>query len=316
MRVLVCGSNYGRTYITALAREPRKYQLAGILAQGSQRSLCLAALSGVPLFHSADELPDNIDLACGAMSSAAFPGVLQLLRRGIHVLCEHPYSASSLQKAFALTRKRYLQFHVNGHFVNLPAPQAFVRACRQADGLAAPEFVDVMVTERSLYGALDILLLAMGGRQPLRARLLDRRNKFALLQGTLGRIPLKISVQVSGKTSRDRLADGSPNYLLDMRLTAAFPHGMLTLLSMAGPVVWNATATRAQKGEPLWAELGQRATRTVAELGKERIAANLEALNAIRKSILKGVTPATQQPRHILRVARAWELVGRQLYSD
>ena len=54
MRVLVCGSNYGRTYITALARNPRKYQLAGILAQGSFRSHEVAALSDVSLYHSTD----------------------------------------------------------------------------------------------------------------------------------------------------------------------------------------------------------------------------------------------------------------------
>src|SRR5271165_634351 len=105
MRVLVCGSNYGRAYITALARGPRKFELAGILAQGSLRSQQLAALNGVPLYRSTSELPDNLDLACAAMSSAAWPLVLQLVRRGIHVLCEHPYPADSLKRAVNLARK-------------------------------------------------------------------------------------------------------------------------------------------------------------------------------------------------------------------
>ena len=97
MRVLVCGSNYGRTYITALARNPRKYQLAGILAQGSLRSHEVAAVNEVPLYRSTDELPDNLHLACAAMSSAAWPAVLELIRRGIHVIsriCQRPKLSS------------------------------------------------------------------------------------------------------------------------------------------------------------------------------------------------------------------------------
>ena len=121
----------------------------------------LAAVNGVPLYRSTDELPDNIDLACAAMSSTAWPAVLQLIRRRIHVLCEHPYPASALKKALALAQERKVQFHVNGHFTNLPAPQAFIRNCRKTSQLASPRFVEIMATERSLYAALDILLSAL-----------------------------------------------------------------------------------------------------------------------------------------------------------
>src|SRR5271169_6321437 len=162
MQVLVCGSNYGRAYITALRHEPRKYKLVGILARGSARSQRVAAVNGVPLYGSADEIPDNIDLACAAMSSTAWAVVLQLVRRGIPVLCEHPYPAGMLKAALALASKHSVQFHVNGHFAGLPAPQAFIRECRRTGKLASPEFVEVMATERSLYGVLDILGSAVG----------------------------------------------------------------------------------------------------------------------------------------------------------
>ena len=148
LRVLVCGSNYGRAYITALWREPDKYQLAGILARGSARSQRVAALNGVPLYLSTNELPDNIDLACAAVSSAAWPVVLQLIRRGINVLCEHPHPAGALTKALALARKHKVQFHVNGHFANLPAPRAFIQHCQRANKLASPEVIEVLATER------------------------------------------------------------------------------------------------------------------------------------------------------------------------
>jgi pyochelin biosynthesis protein PchG len=316
MRVLVCGSNYGRAYITALAREPGKFELAGILAQGSARSQRVAALNGVPLYRSAGDLPDNIDLACAAMSSAASPVVLQLIRRGIHVLCEHPYPAGWLKKAIKLARKHGVQFHMNGHFVNLPAPQAFIRECRQASKQARPELAEVMATERSLYGGLDMLTAAMGNQHPLRVRVLSRRTKFVVLEGTLGKIPVRFSVQVSGKKGRGRLADGSPGYLLDQRLTVAFPTGLLTLLSMAGPVLWCGTPTHVQNNEdPLWKILGGQPTRTVAELREQRIQANVEALNSLRQSILGHGTPEIQEPQHILQVSKAWGMIGRQLYG-
>jgi thiazolinyl imide reductase len=314
MRVLVCGSNYGRTYITALAREPGKFRLAGILAQGSVRSWQVAALNSVPLYRSPEEVPDNIHLACAAMSSAASPVVLQLIRRGIHVLCEHPYPASWLRRAIKLARNHGVQFHVNGHFANLPAPRAFIRDCQHISERARPQFVDVMATERSLYGALEMLLTATSNQHPLRIHTLSRRTKFVSLEGMLGKLPVRFSVQVSGKNGKGRLADGSPGYLLDQRLTVAFPNGLLTLVSMAGPVLWNSNPTRAREEEPLWKISCNQAAWSATELREQRVHANVEALNAIRRSILGHGTPEIQQPQHILQVGRAWESIGRQLY--
>lgn len=315
MRVLVCGSNYGRGYITALARNPRKYQLAGILAQGSFRSHEVAALSDAPLYDSTDELPDNIDLACAAMSSGAWPVVLELIRRGIHVLCEHPHPAGLLKRAMDLARKQGVQFHVNGHFASLPAPSAFIRTCRRFGKRRAPEFIEIMTTERALYATLDILISAIGSRRPIRARVLSRSKKFVLLEGTMGTRPLRLSVQVSGKPGRGRLADGSPEYLLDQRLTVAFPTGVLTLLSTAGPVLWNGIPAQMLNDEDaLWIVVFGQEPQTSAELCEQRIQANVAAVNSIRRSILGHVLPEAQQPQHILAVSKAWESIGRQLY--
>jgi thiazolinyl imide reductase len=315
MRVLVCGSNYGRTYITALTRNPRKYQLAGVLAQGSLRSHEVAALHDVPLYCTTDELPDNIHLACAAMNSAAWPLVLQLIRRGIHVLCEHPYPPGLLKRAMNLAQKQSVQFHLNGHFALLPAPRAFIRSCRRASVHNIPEFVEIMTTERALYATLDILMSAVGYQHPLRARVLSRSAKFVLLEGSLGKIPLCLSVQVSGKRGRARLADGSPEYLVDQRLTIAFPTGVLTLLTTAGPVFWNRNPAQGLDSEgPLWTVLFGQEPQTAAGVREQRIQANVEALNSIRRSILRHVIPEVQQHQHILPVSKAWELIGRQLY--
>ena len=315
MQVLVCGSNYGRAYITALRHEPRKYDLAGILARGSIRSQRVAAVNGVPLYRSTNDVPDNIDLACAAMSATAWPVVPQLVRRGIHVLCEHPYPADMVKAALALASKHNVQFHVNGHFINLPAPQAFVRECRHIAKAAGPEFVEIMATERSLYGALDILASAVGRLSPPRVRVLSRRATFVLLEGTMGKWPVRLTVQVSGKKGSGRLADGSPAYLVDLRLTIAFSTGLLTLLSVAGPVVWTSAPAQVLGRRELLSTICYQEKQTLAELGEQRIQANVNVLNSIRNAIMGHDTPETQQPDHILEVSKAWEHIGRQLYS-
>ena len=47
MRVLVCGTGYGSSYLTALWNHPAGLRLAGILARGSGRSQALARQWGV-----------------------------------------------------------------------------------------------------------------------------------------------------------------------------------------------------------------------------------------------------------------------------
>src|SRR5215467_6840451 len=60
-RVLVCGTNYGRTYLEAIHLAGETYRLAGILARGSTRSLMLTQRHCVPLYRSLEDLPAEID---------------------------------------------------------------------------------------------------------------------------------------------------------------------------------------------------------------------------------------------------------------
>jgi hypothetical protein len=65
----------------------------------------------------------------------------------------------------------------------------------------------------------------------------------------------------------------------------------------------------------LWRSLYDQGTRTRDDLGKQRIEANMAALEAIRKAILCGQKTDTQHPTHILEVSRAWESICRRLYA-
>lgn len=73
LRVLVCGTNFGRFYAEAVRRRPG-YTLAGILSRGSAASRAYAESLGVPFHSDVGDLPDGIDAACVAVSSSISGG--------------------------------------------------------------------------------------------------------------------------------------------------------------------------------------------------------------------------------------------------
>jgi len=311
LRVLVCGTNYGRSYVTALSRLPDTFELAGILARGSTRSRQVAAANGVPLYVDVRDVEKNIQLACAAMNSSAWPVVIKLLRRGVHVLCEHPQRSAALKGGISIASRHKIKFHLNGHFVDLPASRRFAAECSRLRKTAAPIFVQALATERSLYGLLDILKTSLGSVELSQIEF-EREKGFCMVSGGLGRLPLNLLVQISGTKRGGHLPDGSPKYLFDYRVTVGFPDGVLTLMSMSGPVVWNPAP--AKKGDRQWVTLYD-GTTTREDLREQRIEANMSALESICRAILRGHSPERQRPIHILEVSQAWESIARKLYA-
>lgn len=302
-RVLICGSNYGRIYFEALRRRPEAYEAAGLLARGSPRSVALARSEGVTLYRTPGEVPEEIDLACVALGMGAEAVTLALLRRGIPLLCEHPQQPAFLARALRTARRQRTPFHVNGHFPALEAPRAFITEVRR---LAAGEplaLFHAQATDRSLYGLIDIAAHALADIRPGRFRAVSKQPPFVTLRGRLNGAPALVEIQ----WPKQRLADGSPDYLLDLRIALGFPSGILTLLSVAGPVVWNGNLGRAAAGAgELWAALGGAGGRTAKSLAESRIQANLAALDALAAEVLTGRRPPEQTPEHILAVSRLW----------
>jgi pyochelin biosynthesis protein PchG len=210
----VCGTNYGAHYLEAIERNPRRYELAGILARGSLRSTLLAARYGVPLYQTVGTVPDGIDVAFAAMGVAGDEAVLQLLRRGVDVLCEHPVFPQFLEKALRAAAKSGAKFDVNAHWSLLPAPRAFIARCRKQR--EQPAFIEAFLSPRLLYAFLDIV-----------------RHAF----GSLEAAPMTLQYE-------RLLPDGSPDNLVDCRTAAGFPDGILTLLAMPGPVIWTGNYRR------------------------------------------------------------------------
>lgn len=294
--MLVAGANYGRAYLSALAHAPERFLSAGLLATGSARSIRAAAEFEVPLYRSLDELPEGIDLVCAAVGTGGFPVVLDLLRAGVPVLCEHPLTPALLDSAIQEARTHALLFHVNGHFSMLPASREFSR--RVAQLAEPPAFVDVMATDRSLYAVLDILFQSLNGPGTLEIESVQAGQPFALVKSAFNGIAVLFRLQFPRVNA---IPDGNAAYLVDYQITAGFRSGILTLLSMGGPVIWTANYAYVQTKS---FEGTQQAGSD--ELRAQRRDANLEAI----ERILSRTTPPEQQPGHLHAVSAAWQQVG------
>jgi thiazolinyl reductase component of yersiniabactin synthetase len=306
LRVLVCGTNYGRIYRAAIQQAPRAFELVGILARGSARSLELSKESGVPLYREVESLPGDIDIACAAMGTSGEGVVLRLLEQGIHVLCEHPHGPDFMETAKRTAAQHHACFHVNGHFAGLEAASAFIKHCNLVRRFAAPVFLDVMATDRSLYGALDILRRATTTFEPAEFLARDHRPPFTLVKASIGGVPTTLQIQDSGTEGRMALKDGDPRYIVDYRLAVGFPHGVLNMLSIAGPVIWNNNLLRSSgKNRRLWTFIYRRPVSDF-DLYGQRVKANLMAVRCLVRSAHNHFVPQEQNPEHIFDVSRAW----------
>jgi thiazolinyl imide reductase len=312
LQVLVCGTNYGRIYLEAIRLGGPAYKLVGVLARGSPVSHLVAHQYGTPLYRHIEDLPPGIDFACAAMGASGCGVVLGLLSRGIHVLCEHPHKSSHVLTALDLANSRDLCFHINSHFASLEAGAAFVDFCRRKSGVTPACFFHVTATDRSLYAAVDILRRVLVSFTPCELNVTSRLSPFITIQGLFAGIPVTFDLQTGD--SQRALADGSPEYLVDHRIVVGFPSGILTLLSMNGPVIWNANLNQGTpRNEAIFVVAHEDRAPTMEHLHEQRVSANLRAILALAQNIRGRVTPPEQTRDYLLDVSGLWEALGAAL---
>lgn len=339
-RVLVCGTNYGRFYLSAFIQENCGFELAGILATGSARSQALAKEFGVPLYSTTDQLPVNIDFACVAVKSTLLGGAgtriaLELLRRGIHVVQEHPLHSADLAEVLRLARQLGLQYHVNSNFVHVGAVQIFMDYVCQSACYERPRFIDL--TTALPYSALDIVGQALGTLEPFNLHITleplatsGNVAPFCCLGGEIAGIP--VSCKVQNYFDPD---DSLHNYLVMHRICIGAESGNVSLLNPFGPVIWTQGYPRSDKSEQLGAGP---ATVMAGHFGAGREAgtaptsvqftaedapsygeifsihwprAILHALETLHHAAERGETPPFQQEGYLTALARAWVEVMR-----
>ena len=179
LRTIVCGTRFGEMYLAALTRPPGipPFHLCGILARGSERSRTLAQDLKVPLYTDVSDMSDNIDVACVALRSSAFggPGIkiaTALLRRGIHVVYEHPLHPSEVQILDAAARESQAFWVLNAFYPDTRAAQRLSRYVRAWHAERKPDYITVTTSPQFLFSSLDILQRCFGSLDTF--QILDR----------------------------------------------------------------------------------------------------------------------------------------------
>ncbi|MET4696721.1 Gfo/Idh/MocA family oxidoreductase [Endozoicomonas lisbonensis] len=317
MNILVCGTNYGATYLRAIASPfVQDFRLAGILSTGSQRSQELAQYFSVPHFTDLAQLPvSDIDIACVAVPGAAGLNLIHgLLRQQVHVLAEHPMGFEAMDSCLKLAEQHGCCFHVNGHFADLNAPQAFFNAIKTAEHMSKALTFSVSVNLRTLYSGLDMLGRAMGSLENLEVTCADTEAREAYFrQLTIKGKDVTVSLLCQNFSSEHD--DGSAN-LINHRLSAIFPHGNLLLAESNGPVLWFPTMTSVPAEQ--WRTVMPVEDKSLSsnELMQERDYANLLALHAIRAECVENQKTRHQQPDYLSSLARLWDACLKALANE
>jgi hypothetical protein len=89
------------------------------------------------------------------------------------------------------------------------------------------------------------------------------------------------------------------------------PVALLTLLSLAGPVIWNRNGGTIQKpDEELWSNLLAARTVTAGQLREQRDQANLAAVEQLVADVREGIVPPAQSHDYLIGISTAWEQLG------
>ncbi|MGW7340923.1 Gfo/Idh/MocA family oxidoreductase [Streptomyces sp. NPDC054808] len=331
LRVLVCGTNFGRFYAEAVRRRPG-YTLAGILSRGSAASRAYAESLGVPFHTDVGDLPDGIDAACVAVGSSISGDrgtelARALMDRGIHVLQEHPVHLTELTGNLTHARRRGVQYRLNTHYPHVAPVRAFVDAARRLVARQRPLFVDAATPVHLMHPLVDILGRATGTLRPW--RFADPAplpagigpQPFRSLHGVFAGVPLTLRVHHQLDPS-----DRDNHALHWHRISLGTEGGVLTLADTHGPVLWSPRlhigrdadrrfvldgAGTGRLGLGTTAVIGNTGTfRTVfSDLWPEAIGT---ALDGLREAVAEG-GDALRAGQYDLAVCRIWTDLAARL---
>lgn len=342
LRVVVCGTNYGQTYLNALASRQSAFALAGIIARGSARSRAMADELGVPLYRSPAELPAGIDVACVAVGDtprerAGSKLAVGLLERGIHVIQEHPVYPLDVVRAIKEARARGVRYHVNTHFGDVEPVRSFITRATELRRRLAPFYIQATASAQCSYSLIDVLGRALGGVTPFGllpssawtpAVTALNRNEHALVpfravEGVIAGVPAVVQIQ-----NHYNPVDVGNNQLFFHRICLGTARGHLTLVNSMGPLVWaespstpgfeldqtesaETLASRMDrlhaKTRPLVHYLADRDSLSLREFTTTRWPDSVHrVLDRMRQEIETGAVHPYQAEEHILGVSKLW----------
>jgi len=329
-RVLIAGAKFGEVYLDAFLQPQAGLELAGLLARGSRRAQQLAHDFGIPLYTSLEQAPDDIDIACVVVRSSVAQGAgsqlaSDLLRRGIHVLQEHPLHPDDVTRLQALARERSLVYWVNSFYPHVPAGRCWIERASRIRSLLGgrmPCSAHLTTSRQLLYSTLDLLLHACGlvdGSEIRVEPLGGGGDCFVPLRLAL---PGECQAMLCLQTYLDP-SDPDMFSLVMHQARLAWPSGYLTLEASYGPVLWTGafhdprhgsqdrTMYRHAEASDCYAQPTSTVLHDAPETWRDAFeidgsAGVAHVLRALCRVLDGESVPASFGPAHQLALARLW----------
>lgn len=241
LRAVVCGTAFGQVYLEAFRGLEAKYELIGVHARGSDRSVACAGHYGVPLITDLHKV--DADVACIVIRGGLLGGqgteiAKCLMARGIHVLQEHPIHHDELAECLSYARRNGVIYQLNSFYPDLAPVRQFLTVIREQITGHPPVYVDAMSGFQVAFALLDIIGTAIGRLRPYRFRAAPSDGApgpFRSLDGMIGGVPVTLRIENQLDPSEP---DSYPHVL--HRVTVGTESGDLTLVTTVGPIVWSA----------------------------------------------------------------------------
>lgn len=242
LRVVVCGTSFGRFYIQGIQRLQECFQLVGILSTGSEQSRRIAEDLGVRLYTSPDEIsPEEIDVACVVVRSNIVGGkgtelALSFLKKGIHVIQEQPVHQTDMMQCYRVAREHQCQYFVETFYPYLSVQKRFLDVAHEILTRTQPVYIEAACSLQVLFPMMDMMGKLLGGFTPWkveRESLLES-GMFSQVDGVVKGVPFQLKIQ-------NELNSANPdNYFhLLHRMTLYTESGSLTLTESHGQLVWS-----------------------------------------------------------------------------
>ncbi|QDR79904.1 Gfo/Idh/MocA family oxidoreductase [Sporomusa termitida] len=243
LRVVVCGTTFGRIYLHGIQQMQDEFELAGILARGSRQAQQCAEKYNVPLYTDVEQLPnDSIDVACVVIRSTVAGGqgtqlADNLLLKGIHVMQEYPVHHDDLVKCMRSARRSACHYRLNSFYPDLETVRSFIITARQALQQSEALYIDAACSIQVLFPLVDILGQSLGGFRPWSFRTEAKplsESPFCSLSGKIRGIPINLRVQ----NQVDPSDPDNHTHLLH-RIVIGTNNGRLMMTDSHGLVIWS-----------------------------------------------------------------------------
>lgn len=241
LRVVVCGTTFGRFYLNGIKRISDDYELVGILARGSDNSKQCAKEYGVPIYTSVDEInKEDVDVACVVIRSSIVGGygskiAMDFLKKGINVVQEQPIHQQDVIEGFKTSKKNNCQFIINSFYPYIDTVSEFINTAEKLIKKTKAVYIDAACSIQVLFPLIDMLGRIAGGFMPwkLENEKIIKSGIFTICTGKIKNIPFIIKIQNKLNTE-----DPDNYFHLLHRITLGCESGSLVLTEVNSHVLW------------------------------------------------------------------------------